>query len=48
MRHVVIHRSPHAAQAVSEPAVVVLGVPEVSDCENDEKSQEHSHLTSPR
>jgi hypothetical protein len=40
MHHVVRHGSSHAAQAVSEPAVVVFGVPEVSDCETDQKSQE--------
>jgi len=47
MRHVVRYGSSHAEQAVGEPAVVVLGVPEVSEREKDQKSHEHSHLTSP-
>jgi hypothetical protein len=32
------HRSSHAAHAIRKLAVVVLDVPEVSDCENDQKS----------
>ena len=47
MCHVVRYGSSYAEQAVGEPAVVVLGVPEVSEREKDQKSHEHSHLTSP-
>jgi hypothetical protein len=34
-------------QAIEKLAVVVLSVPEINGCENDQKSDENSHLFSP-
>jgi hypothetical protein len=47
MPDAVRHRSRHTVHAVGKPAVVVIGVPEIGDCENDQKSDKHSHLISP-
>ena len=48
--HTVSHRSSHTVQAIEKLAAVVLDVPEINDCENDEndqKSDKNSHLISP-
>jgi hypothetical protein len=42
-RHAVNHGSSHAARAIGEPAVIVFGIPEVNDRDNDQKSDENSH-----
>ena len=34
-RHAVNHGSSHAARAIGEPAVIVFGIPEVDDRDND-------------
>ena len=36
--------SSHAARAVGEPAVIVFGIPEINDRDDDQKSAEHSHV----
>ena len=41
------HRSSHTVQAIEKLAMVVLAVPEINGCENDQKSDKNSHLIFP-
>jgi hypothetical protein len=46
MQHAMKYRSLHTDYAIREHAVVVIYVPEIKGCENDEQSHENSHLVS--
>jgi hypothetical protein len=37
----------HAARGIGEPAVIILGIPEVGDDEKDQNSAENSHAMCP-
>jgi hypothetical protein len=47
MKHTVGDGTPHAVETIQQFAVVVILVPKIEDCQNDQRGHEYSHLTPP-